>query len=801
MFKNYLKIAIRNLIKNKTYSFINIAGLAIGLAGFILISTFIKNELSYDTFHKNADRIYRPVEIQYPPKIASQHVAVTMGPLAKALKEDFPEVEKAARIWPVGTAFLRFGNTQFYERGVAFADGELFDIFTIPFINGDPKTALAEPYSLVINEEVAEKFFPNEDPMGKSIQLENWTGGHEFTITGVIKNYPRNSHVSFRMLGSFNTFEEKFSWLKSWHSNSMATYILLQNGVQAAELEAKFPAFLKKYIEDKSWNKDLELYLQPLKDIHLYSDHIKFQTYNSNQGSINDIYTFSIIAIFILLIACINFMNLSTARSVKRAKEVGLRKVLGSRRKDLIYQFLGESVIISFIALLLGIILVQLALPFFREISGDRLFLNFYEYKSFLLELIAIALVSGIIAGSYPAFFLSSYQPIQTLKGNFNVTAEGRSSTLRKVLVVTQFAIAIVLIINTGIVIDQMRYIRNKDIGFNKEQIVFLPLRSDQEKSKIEVLKTALSENPNIVRVSAASGENGMSGSQSTRTVAGTNGETNIMMRIAYVDFDFIKTMEMEIIEGRDFSREFATDTSEAIIINETAVRELGWSEPLGKQFEHGDEGKTATVIGVLKDFHYNKLTQEIEPVYMSFRSNRFNYLQIRIRPENIPATLDFIESTWREHLPDRPYEFDFLDEHFAEIYQAEENVGKLFGAFAFIAIFVACLGLFGLASFTTEQKMKEIGIRKVLGASVGGIVMMLSKRFLKWVAIASVLAFPLAYFTGEKWLDNFVYHTDINLLIFGLAAILVVLVALFTVSFQAIRAALSNPVKALRYE
>lgn len=799
MFKNYLKISLRNLFKNKIFSFINIAGLAIGFLCFTLIFIFIKNELGYDTFHKKADWIYRPVEIQHDPGVGTQHVAVTMGPLAPALKADFPEIVQATRIYRATNIFYKIGENGYFEDGTCLVDPDMFDIFTIPFVKGDPTTALNDPNNLVITEEIAHKFFGNEDPIGKTITASHYFGQDEFIIKGVIENYPKNSHINFTILGSFSFLENRLSWMKSWYTNSMATYVVLRGGTDVAGLEAKFPNFLRKYRTEEPENDDLELYLQPLKDVHLYSNHIRYQTFNNRQGSINIIYTFSIIAIFIIMIACINFMNLSTARSSKRAREVGIRKVLGSDKKNLIYQFLGESILISFLALILSYFLIELIYPVFKSILGDRIISNYYHELGFIVQLIGIALLVGIISGSYPAFYLSTILPISTLKGRYTASKSG--TLLRKVLVLIQFSIAIGLIASTGIVMDQMRYIKDKDLGYDKEQIVYLPLKTNESRKKLQILKTEFLKNTNIVNVSATSGLTGGSGSQGTMIAINNNEEQKMMMRYSFVDFDYLSTMGMDLKTGRNFSRQISSDTTSSVIINETAVREFGWDNPIGMEFK-GDEGEpNYNVIGVVKDYHFYSLRQKIEPLIMFVGGRRLFYIVIKINTANIQSTLDYIEKTWNNYLPNHPFDYAFLDEYFDRMYKSESNTGKLFGYFSLIAILIGCMGLFGLASFTVEQRTKEIGVRKVLGATVSNIVTLLSKDFMKWVVLSGIIAYPTVYFLMKNWLSNFAYRTNIQILTLILAGFTVVLVAFLTVSFQSIKAAMTNPAKTLRYE
>jgi putative ABC transport system permease protein len=795
MFKNYLKITFRNLIKNKAFSVINISGLAIGIASFILISLYIRQELSYEDFNVKADRIYRPVEIQRPSGLPEQYVAVTMGPMAAALKNDFPEVETAARIMPVPTFFCEVGEKGFYEDEIACADPQIFNIFTIPFVEGNPAQALSEPNSIVLTQSIAKKYFGSEDPLGKMFTINQSTGKSEMKITGVIKDYPLNSHLHFTMLVSLSTLEDKMPWLKSWDTNCLATYVLLKKGIDKSQLEKKFPAFIEKYHKsDESYN--WSLYLQPLKDIHLYSDHIIYQTYNHNAGSIAKVITFSTIALFILLIACINFMNLSTARSAKRIKEVGIRKVLGSSRSNLIIQFMGEAIIIALIAFVLAIIIVEFTFPLFKSVFNITLDFQFSDNVLFSLVMLLVTILVGIISGTYPSFYMSSVQPVKSLKDSRNNS--GGALLIRKILVVSQFAIAIILIVSSGIVMEQMNFIRDKNLGFNKEHLLYIPIRGKAEKDNIELMKNELLQNNNIIAASAVSGPIGASGTQGTETVEGTGDQTKLMMRKSYVDFDYFKTMQLKMVEGRAFSREFPTDSNRAVIINQTAVKKFGWKNPIGKQFK--DE-PVRTVIGVVHDYNYYSVHAEIEPQIIRISNDYINDLLVRIKPGDIHQTTDYIESAWNRINPGKPFEYTFVDDYLNKIYKSDLNTQKLFETFAFIAIFIACLGLFGLASFTAEQKTKEIGVRKVLGSTVSGIVLLLSREFIKWVLFACVIAFPVSYILMKDWLTKFAYRTEISAFVFVIAALLTILIALFTVCYQSVKAALANPVKSLRYE
>ena len=799
MFANYLKVALRNILRNKVYSFINIIGLAIGLAGFILITILIKNELSYDSFHKKSERIYRVVEIQNQEKIGKIKVAVTMGPLAKAIKDYFPGVENTTRMVPSPASFCKIGDNGFYEKNISFADPSIFDIFTIPFIEGDPETALASPFSIVLTQSAAYKYFGNNDPLGKTITMSSIFGTNDYKITGLIKDYPKNSNMYFTMLGSYSTMEHYVSWLNQWDTNTLATFVLLKQGISPKQIDEQFTRFIHHYIPpdpQTGEQSDLKMYLQPLRDFHLYSGDIVYQTYRNNQGSISTVYIFSAIAFFILLIACINFMNLATARSAKRIKEIAMRKVLGSGRKSLIYQFIGEAIVVSLMGFLLSILLVEVFLPYFKDIFDGRIITAFQNNFTFLLELIGITIVVGILSGVYPAIFLAKFQPAESLKGS--LPAKFKGAYLRKILVISQFAIAITLFICTGIVFSQMNYVRNKDLGFNKEQILYLPIRSKDTRDKLNLLKYELSKNSNIVNVAASGGLFGASGSEGTETVVGTNGRLRMMMRRSFVDFNYIKTMQMKIVKGRDFSLSHPLDSTQSVIINEAAVRKFGWANPIGKQFE-GEPVKT--VIGVVKDFNFFSLHSKIGPLIMSINPDQFYYLLVRVKPENISSTVTFVQKTWSKIIPDKPFDYSFLDQYFNDIYKSDERTGQMFGFFSALAILIACLGLFGLAAYTAEQRVKEIGIRKVLGASVSNIVFMISKDFIKLVLISGIIAVPISYLAMNSWLQDFAYRVKIEPVIFFLATLLAFIIAFVTISSQAIKAARSNPVKSLRYE
>jgi len=667
-------------------------------------------------------------------------------------------------------------------------------------IKGSPKAALKTPYSVVLTEKTAEKYFGDEDPVGKMLRFNNQD---DFAVTGVVKNVPQNSHFTFNMLCSFETLyaRDRETW-ENWFNWNLYAYLLLPENYDYCQLERKFPAFLEKHIgtELRSFGGKVNYFLQPLTSIHLYSN-LEFDI--AKNRSILYVYIFAAIALFILCIACINFMNLATARSANRAKEVGMRKVVGAKRKELIRQFLGESLIYSFISLMIALVLVELALPFFKSISGIDLRTSYAQLTWLIPSLIGLILFVGVVAGSYPALFLSRFQPASVLKGSLK--AGTANSRFRSLLVVAQFVISISLIIGTAIILSQLKYMRNKSLGFDKEKVLVVHIMDDSIRQSLDSIRAELKRIPGVLYFTASSAVPGEYPDYLPCIPEGySEKQTQIMERIN-VDHDFIPTLGMEIAAGRNFSTEFKTDREEALIINETAAKKFGWENPIGKTIsspgEHPLEWEKRRIIGVVKDFHLASLHKAIAPLFISNTPGYLNSIAIRIRPENSKHTISLLREKWREIDPDRPLDYYFLDDSLDRQYQAEERLSDIVASFAVLAIFIACLGLFGMASFTAEQRTKEIGIRKVLGASVPGVVTLLSKDFLKIVVIANVIAWPMAYFVMKKWLQGFAYRTNIELGVFILTGFLALAIALITVSYQAIRAALANPVDSLRYE
>ncbi len=794
MFWSYVKTIFRNISSSKVYFFINIAGLAIGFTVFTLIMLFVLNEFNYDTFNRKADRIYRVVETQKAPGTKAQQVAITMGALAPALASGFPEVEDAARYIPWSTVLCRYGDRQFYENGLSFADSSFFQIFTFHFIEGNESAAFDGPYSVVIDKSTARKYFGDADPIGRTLSIQAGLDQNTFQVSGVIQDFPRNSHLHFNMIASMNAVERHSRFFNGWGNNNAVTYVLLKNGYSPEELEKQFPALLRANLPADSWNA-LEMHLQPLRNIHLYSDQILYQV-NYNKGDIDYVRLFVLIALFVIILACINFINLTTARSAIRSREVGIRKLLGSYHSHLVYQFIGESIALSLIGLLLSFPVVEALLPTFNSIMGGRIIIDYNNELSFLLMLILVATIVGLVAGFYPAIYLSSYHPVELLRGRFSSSRRG--IILRKILIVLQFSVAIGLVTGTGIVVSQMDYVYSKPLGFDKNDLMYIPLHDAESRNKIGLLGDRLLGNPKILAVSAGE-RTGAGRTQGPVSVLGTNGRSRLLVRESYVDYGYEKTMGMQIVEGRSFSRNFPSDSASAII-NETMRKILGWKDAIGKQIEM-DNGRVFSVVGVVKDFNYSSLQHKIDPLVIWLDPGRCPYLLVRVAPQNMQSTIDFAGKTWDYVLPNHPFEYGFVNNHLDNLYGNERQTEHLLALFSTVAILIACLGLFGLTLHTTEQRTKEIGVRKVLGASVGSIVFMLSTESIRLVIIAGLVAWPTVYYLMSRWLQNFEYRTAISAWIFVLSGVVVFLVAMFTLSFQAIRAGLTNPVNALRYE
>lgn len=793
MIKNYLKLAFRNLWKHRAFSIINILGLTIGMTACFLIFLYISFELSYDSFNSKADRTYRVVaDIKTPTEtLNAGGPAWAVPPFAK---HEFPEVEAFTRL-AQDNVLIRKGEIKFQEENAMWADSSLFQIFDFKLTQGNPQTALKEPFSIVFSETAAKKYFGNENPIGQSLLI---TGDAlPAKVTGIMKDIPENSQVKTDVFLSMSTVTQKFNANldSQWGNYGAQAYLLLTPNTNAKALEKKFPAFLEKYNgkEMKEMQMYPTIFFEPLKDVYLRSTRN-----GSKTGNINNVYIFSIIAIFILVIACINFVNLTTARSSERAKEVGIRKVAGALKSQLTRQFIGDSLLLCFIAFLLSVGLAALLLPSFNHLAGKTISEGIFSNWKNVTILFIAAMAIGLLAGVYPALVLSSFKPVTVLKGRFATGTRG--ILLRKGLVVAQFTISIALITGTIIVYNQMKYMRNQDLGFSKDQMLVIDTQGDKAK---DALKQAVTSVPGVKSVSLTGSVPGGNNPGAYSEIENIKGDLQIAnLDVYFVDFDYIPQFKMKMLAGRPFSKEFATDTTQAMVLNEAAVKLLGYSSPqqaIGKRFKQwGREGK---IIGVVKDFHFRSLQTVIKPLSMRIEPEGCSLLAVNISANNAKSTIAAIENKWKTMVPTRPFSYFFLDEFFDRQYRAEERFGKLFLNFAILAILISCLGLLGLASYSTMQRTKEIGIRKVMGASVSNIVNLLSKDFLKLVLLSFVIATPLAAYFMYKWLQDFAYKTNMDWWIFAVSGIIAVFIALFTVSFQAIKAAITNPVKSLRTE
>jgi putative ABC transport system permease protein len=794
MIRNYLKIAFRNLWRQRVFSGINILGLAVGMAACFLIFLYVRFELSYDKFHSKADRIYRLATDVITPS-ETIHAGITSWAFGPNIKADFPDVAAVVRINQT-EMLVRKGDVKFQEDKVLFADSTFFQVFDFGLEKGDAAALLRNPFSVVLSESAARKYFGTADPVGQSLLL---TGqDHVATITGVMKDLPANSQIEADMLVSMSTLTQRMNkgLDEQWSNFGATTYLLLQPGADATGLEKKFPLFLERRNgkEMKENQMYYTLFLDPMKDVYLQSDRDD----GMEHGNASNVYTFSIIAVFILLIACINFVNLTTARSTERAKEVGIRKVVGAERGQLMRQFIGESLMLAIIAYGLALVLAMLLLPLFNQLAGKTISTGIFSEGSAILLLLAAAISIGILAGTYPALVLSSFRPIAVLKGRF--ATGNRGSVLRKGLVVTQFAISIALIIGTIVVYRQMSFMRNRNLGFTKDQMLILDTYGDPSKRALQQEIAAL---PQVKATSLASSVPGGVNSAAYSMVENYKGDMQIAnLDLYFVDFDYIPQYKMQVVAGRAFSRDFGTDTTKAMVLNEAAVKLLGYpnaAAAIGRKFQQW--GREGQIIGVVKNFHFRSLQEPIKPLSIRMEPDASNLLSVQVSPANLPQTLAAIESKWKTLIPKRPYSYYFLDEFFDRQYRGEERFGRLFLNFSILAIFISCLGLLGLAAYSTAQRTKEIGIRKVLGANTGNILNLLSRDFMRLVFLSFFIAVPVAGYFMYGWLQDFAYRTDMSWWIFLLAGVIALFIAFATISFQAAKAALTNPVKSLRTE
>ncbi|HMI60833.1 MAG TPA: ABC transporter permease [Puia sp.] len=793
MIKNYLRIAFRNLWKHRVYSSLNILGLTIGMTACFLIFLYVRFELSYDNFHSKKDRIYRMVcDIKTPTEVLN--LGICSAPMAINAKDEFPDIEKVVR-FDANSFLLRKGEIKFQEDKAVMADSAFFEVFDFPLLHGDPHTALSEPFSIVLSETTAKKYFSNTNPMGQTLLMTD--ASLPVKVTGVMKDMPENTLLKADLLVSKSTSKRQDSAEdRRWGSFGMYSYLLLKPNVNAKALEKKFPAFLEKRDgkEMKQQQMFFSLFLEPLTDVYLKTG----KRGAPETGNMANVYIFSIVGAFILLIACINFINLTTARSTERAKEVGIRKVVGAERGQLTNQFLGESILQALIAFVLAVVACALLIPQFNFLAGKIVSTGLFYHPSYILSLLAIAVGIGLLAGIYPALILSSFQPIVVLKGRFATGTRGL--ILRRGLVVFQFTISIAFIASTLIVHSQLSYMRNQDLGFSNQQMLVLNTHGDNHR---KALREEIARLPGVLSTAMSSSVPGGGNPGAYSQVQNVKGDMQIAnLDLYFVDFDYLKQYKMKIIAGRAFSRDYGTDTTKAMILNESAVKLFGYHSPqdaIGRKFSQW--GREGQIIGVVKDFHFRSLQSEIKPLSIRIEPDGCDLISANVRMSDLKTTIASIENKWKTVIPYRPFSYYFADEFFDRQYRTEDRFGKLFLNFAILAIFISCLGLLGLASYSTLQRTKEIGIRKVLGASVPGIVNLLSKEFLQLVLIAFLIATPISWYFMDKWLKDFHYRIDIQWWIFILAGILAFVVSLVTISFQAIRAALTNPVESLRAE
>jgi putative ABC transport system permease protein len=787
MFKNYLKVALRTMQRNKMFSVINIAGLTIGLTCVALLVLWIQDEVSYDQFHEDIDDIYVVVTtarfgddtITYPG---------TPPALGPAVKEEYPEILNAARLQNGLNPFsLSYGDKKFRE-GVNLVDPSVLEMFTFPLIEGDPHTALFEPHSLIMSEKMAHKYFGSENPIGKIVRIENH---YDFKVTGILKKIPSNSSIRFDFLAPLSFLEELRGkdYTNTWGNLSFRTYVQLQKNIPFESISQKLADRLHREGEE-----DVDVFLHPFKRLYLY-------WLDMGGGHIEQVRMFTLIALFVLLIACINFMNLTTGRSGNRAKEIGLRKVVGAYRADVIKQFFSESILMSFLSLLFALGLVSLLLSVFNDLVGKELTLNLFGNPVLALGLIGITLLTGIIAGSYPALFMAAFKPVNILKGTLQSGSSG--SRFRKILVVTQFTISITLIIGTMTVFKQVVYMRNRDLGFDKEHLIYVPVAKELE-NNYEAFKQELLKSPDVLNASVTSHRpTGIYWNGSGWDWEGRDPNVNPLVTHLCADPDFLETFKIEMAEGNFYSKGSTIQTDDPaihIIINERFGKIIGKETFVGERLIHGDDN--FTIAGVIKDFHFKPLWEEIGPLIILLPlPRRVNFMFVRINSMNMPQTIGYIESVFNKFSPESLFELRFLDEEFERLYRSEMRTGSIVSSFTILTILVSCLGLFGLASFVAEQRTKEIGIRKVLGSSIREIVLLLSKQFLKWVLLANLIAWPIAYYFAYSWQRDYAYRAGLGWSLFILAGLLTLAIAMITVSFQAIKAACANPVNSLRYE
>jgi len=800
MVRHFFQIAWRQLMKRKFYSLINIIGLAVGMACCMVVTLYVQNELSYDQYHSKKDRIYRVTQTfgsGQPGQAHSPQDYQVWGcaPVGPALQADFPQIEKVVQFMSPLSLLLQKGDKRFQQDNLLCMDSTAFEVFSWKMLQGDPHTALQKPFSIVLTKSVAQKFFGDANPVGQALQVDN---NGTCMVTGVMEDVPPNSQFTFNGLISMSTMhkwrEEIFHW---WGYVDFYTYIVLKKNTDIRSIQSQASAFLKRRNPD---DKGYSIAFERMTDVYLHSVAARQP---GPTGSLLNVYLFSCIGLFILLIACINFMNLSTARSLERAKEVGVRKVLGVRPVNLMRQFLFESILLSLFAAIIAVVLTQTGLPLIGQVAGKDLSNVQFLTPLSLIGILGFAVTVGILAGLYPAWFLSGFKPLAVLKGKFNPSGNGLS--LRKALVVFQFTLSIALIAGTAIAYTQLKFIDRHELGFQKDQMVILNFEGDGKVQKsIETIKKAIADEPGVVSVASSRAVPGEFLPNAYTQMQAPDGSMAANGPLLYeIDFDFVPTYHIQLVAGRNYSRSYTTDSAQSMVINEAAARMFGYTNPkdaVGKKFDQW--GRKGMIIGVVRDFNFRSLHQAVEPLTLRYGyPENLNRISVSIKGDDVPATIAALKKTWDRVAPQRPFLYHFLDESFGKQYEADRNFGQLFTLFSLLAIAIACLGLFGLSTFMAQQRIKEIGIRKVLGSSVMGIVLLLSKDFVKLIFLAAVIAVPLCWWAMNQWLQGFAYRINLGPVVFLEAAVIALAVAVVTIGWQAVKAAQANPIRSLRSE
>ncbi len=792
LISNYIKIALRSMRKNAATTMLNLIGLAVSMAAALLIVLFVGHELRVDAGPSRADRLYRLTEIQSFAGITPQHVALSMYPMGPTLMSDFPEVEAFARL-SNGPDVVTVEDRQHLIERPARVDPSFIDLFDLPLQSGDPKTALEDPFSLVLTEETAQTLFGTAEAIGRTVTA----GDQTYQVTGILSDDLPPSHIRFGALFSMRALNDAEN-MRSWGSNWAVTYLLLSEGASAASVQARLPGYLRTYMEEAG-AAQYELILQPLRDVHLGSSHMTHDYWNEQKFDHQYVYLFILLGIFLLVLAGVNFTNLSTARSALRTREVGVRKAIGARRSELGLQFLSESIVMAFLALVIALALTWIALPFVNALSQRGLHLSTLFEGPIVLGLFLATMLLGLFAGIYPAFFLSSFKPIQALKGATGLA--GRKTPLRHTLVVLQFAVAVILIVGATFTLKQLRFMQHRDIGFDKDHVMVVRM-SGMANERYASLKEALLGKAGVLGVTASNQRLGNNLHQwGTLTEAQTGEIVDLSISNLVVDFNYFDFYGMELLEGRPFSEERGTDLRMARVVNEAMVAKMGWSDPIGKKMGFGWQDSLGSVIGVAKNFNFNSLHNTVEPLAVSVQDFGYSEASIRIDPARLTEAIAGVEETWNTFVSDRPFEYTFLDAHLDELYRTDQQVSQVVGVVTGLGLLIACLGLLGLAAVTTEQRIKEIGVRKVMGASVIQLVALLSGEYARLVGIAFVIGAPIAFLAVRSWLAGFPYRIDLEIGVFVITGVLTLAVALATVSYRSIQAARANPVDTLRYE